>query len=300
MFFSKEDKTLLYTKDDTFFKYGDETILFDKVVDLYESSVANYTNAAYEKRELYVSVILDISQKKELRADSVDMDGFIVLNNLYEALLNYRTKNLVAEFAREGKLAFKTSNDEMKFVFEDEKLKVIFNKSKRSNSKDFFVDEIIQISNYYSISGEGENEKIPFDLISYKALFRAMSAESVGFSFAQHTKGEALFLKYFKVVFVIFGLNGMGELWFETSLFSHTEPIETLSLVAGMILSLALFVFAPLYWVADKLNAKKLKYEDAQLRGEDVNTKEFNTDYSNLILFVLVAGLGAFIYGSYF
>lgn len=116
--------------------------------------------------------------------------------------------------------------------------------------------KIIQISNYFRVEGEGETEDIVTNIVSDKLLFKRLAHSTVDFSYADNTKNEAIFLKYFKIVFVIFGVNGMGELWFKTSLLSHIEPIGTLSLIAGMLLSLWIFLF-PMYWWVAKINAKK-------------------------------------------
>ena len=227
------------------------------------------------------------------------MQGFILLSNLYEELVKFRAKQISAAFKEEKRVVFQTLNSELELLFEKRLLRVVYSKEKRSNSKDFEVKEITEISNYLTLKGESEDESIVSFMISDSTLFRALANSLIGLKMAEHTKGEAIFLKYFKILFLIFAINGMGELWFKTSFFRHTEPIETLSLIAGMLLSIGI-ITAPMYWVVDKVNAKKIKKEAAAFRGEEMSGQEYNPNYSNFLLFALVVGLGIFIYKSYF
>ena len=291
MFFSKKDETLAFTKDNHFFLFGKEKIAFEDVESLYERGVANYTNSVYEKKDLYLTLVLKDKRRVELKADTKDMEAFILLNTLHSELSSYRTKQDIK--------LFQTLNDELKLVFENDKFRVLFSKSKRPNSTDFVVEQVSEISNYFLLEGEGFDERIVASTLSDSSLFTLLSGARLALPYSPYTQKELTFLKYFKIIFFIFALNGIGELWFKTSFFSNTEPIETLSLMAGMALSLGI-ITAPMYWLVDKLNVKKIRREEAQLRGKDVSGREFNIDFSNLLLFLLVGGLALFIYKSYF
>jgi len=291
MFFSKKDETLAFTKDNHFFLFGKEKIAFEDVESLYERGVANYTNSVYEKKDLYLTLVLKDKRRVELKADTKDMEAFILLNTLHSELSSYR--------AKEDIKLFQTLNDELKLVFENDKFRVLFSKSKRPNSTDFMVEQVSEISNYFLLEGEGFDERIVASTLSDSSLFTLLSGARLALPYSSYTQKELTFLKYFKIIFFIFALNGIGELWFKISFFSNTEPIETLSLMAGMALSLGI-ITAPMYWLVDKLNVKKIRREEAQLRGKDVSGREFNIDFSNLLLFLLVGGLALFIYKSYF
>jgi len=299
MFFSKKDTTLAFTQGEDFFHYAGEKVAFNTVMSLYDRGVANFTNSVYEKRDLYITLIFNDDERLELKADTQDMQAFILLSNLYEELVNFRAKKITTAFKEEKKMIFRTLNSELRLVFEKETLRVVYSKAKRRHSKDFEVKEITQISHYFSLKGESEDESVVSWMISDTTLFRVLANTLVGVRVAEHTKGEEIFLKYFKILFVIFGINGMSELWLKTSFFSHTQMIEIPSLIAGMLLSLWIFL-SPMHWLVSKLNSKRMRREAAELRGEDVGGREYRTDYSNLLLFVLVIGLGIFIYKSYF
>ena len=102
--------------------------------------------------------------------------------------------------------------------------------------------------------------------------------------------------KYFMVLFIPFGLNGFSQLWFQTSFFHHTEPIRTLSLIAGMLLSLWI-ITAPLKMLIAKLNERKLQRESDFLAGKKSSVKEF--DFNNLMLALLVSLLIFMIWKIY-
>jgi len=292
MFFSKKDETLAFTKGDNFFSFGKEKIVFEDVESLYERGVANYTNSVYEKKDLYLTLVLKDERRVELKADTKDMEAFILLNTLHSELSSYRAKQDIKQFH--------TLNDELKLVLKDDnKFRVLFSKSKRPNSTDFVVEQVSEISNYFLLEGEGFDERIVASTLSDSSLFTLLSGARLALPYSPYTQKELTFLKYFKIIFFIFALNGIGELWFKTSFFSNTEPIETLSLIAGMALSLGI-ITSPMYWLVDKLNVKKIRREEAQLRGEDTSGNTFQIDFSNLLLFLLVGGLALFIYKSYF
>ena len=89
-------------------------------------------------------------------------------------------------------------------------------------------------------------------------------------------------------IVILFGINGLSEILFKTSFLKHTEPFESISLLAGLMLGIWIIV-TPMYFLVDKLNGRKFQREDNLIAGEPSSVKDF--DFSNLLLVLLVLGL---------
>lgn len=119
----------------------ERAISFEEVVNIYDYGVDNYTNSVYEKSDLYVTIVLQTDETVELVSNSSKMDEFIVLNDFYEALSDYRAKKLTAEYVKTDKLSIGVKTEAMEFVFENSKLHLVFSKSKRPNATNFEVEK---------------------------------------------------------------------------------------------------------------------------------------------------------------
>jgi hypothetical protein len=295
--FFKKDK-FTYTPQDDFFTFNDEKIDFEDINAIYSRDIEHSLNSVYEKRELVVTLQLQNVQELQLQADTNELEQYKILSELQEAVIAYRYKKLHLKYLQEGKLLFLTKQDEYSLLFEDKKLFVKYNKAKRVNSVDFEVKSIKQEGFMLKLKGEGEEEITNSWFISDFDLFSKLATESVEFItpfefMIKRRLFEAKFYRYFMLIFIPFGLNGIGELFFKTSLFCHTQPIATLSLIAGMLLAIGLLTM-PMYIVVDKLNARKKELQGAALAGRKANVKEF--DLSNLLIVVLVVGLGILLW----
>ena len=295
-FFKKERFT--YTPQDDFFTYNDDKIHFEDINAIYSKDIEHSLNSVYEKRELIVTLQLQNAQELQLQADTNELEKYKMLSELQEAVLSYRYKKLHFKYLQEGKLLFPTKQDEYSLLFKDKKLYVKYNRSKRVNSVDFEVKSIKQDGFMLELKGEGENEITNSWFICDFDLFSKLATESVEFitpfeSMIKRRVFELKLYRYFMLIFIPFGLNGIGELFFKTSLFKHTQPISTLSLIAGMLLTIGLITM-PMYIVVDKLNARKKELQSAALAGRKANVREF--DFTNVLIVVLVVGLGMMLW----
>jgi len=143
------------------------------------------------------------------------------------------------------------------------------------------------------------------DLEKYKQLTKLTNAiimftgKSIDFNaIEENIKQLELKLKlwkYFLIIVIPFGINGLSEIWFNTSLFRHTEPIHTLSLISGMLLGIWIIV-TPFGYVAEIINERKLQREEDFLAGRESSVKDININFENIIIVALVAGLIYLIY----
>ena len=251
--FFKQDK-FTYTPQDDFFTYNDENISFEDINAIYSRNIEHSLNSVYEKRELIVTLQLQNTQELQLQTDTNELEKYKMLSELQEAILSYRYKKLHLKYLQEG------------FMLE--------------------------------LKGESEEEITNSWFVSDFDLFSKLATESVEFitpfeSMVKKRVFEAKLYRYLMLIFIPFGLNGIGELFFKTSLFRHTEPIATLSLIAGMLLAIGLLTM-PMYIIVDKLNARKKELQSAALAGRKANVKEF--DFSNLLIVILVVGLGMLLW----
>ena len=290
-FFKKDKYT--YTPQDDFFTYNDEKISFEDINAIYSRDIEHSLNSVYEKRELIVTLQLQNTQELQLQADTNELEKYKMLSELQEVVLSYRYKKLHLKYLQEGELLFPTKQDEYSLLFEEKKLYVKYNRAKRVNSVDFEVKSIKQDRFVLELKGESEEEITNTWFVSDFDLFSKLAAESVEFitpfkSMVKRRVFELKLYRYFMLIFIPFGVNGIGELFFKTSLFRHTEPIATLSLIAGMLLAIGLMTM-PIYILVDKLNARKKELQSAALAGQKANVREF--DLSNALLIVLAVGL---------
>jgi hypothetical protein len=241
---------------------------------------------------------LQNAQELQLQADTNELEKYKMLSELQEAVLSYRYKKLHLKYLQEGKLLFSTKQDEYSLLFEDKKLFVKYNRAKRVNSVDFEVKSIKQEGFMLELKGESEEEITNSWFVSDFDLFSKLATESIEFitpfeSMIKRRIFEAKLYRYLMLIFIPFGLNGIGELFFKTSFFKHTQPIATLSLIAGMLLAIGLLTM-PMYIIVDKLNARKKELQSAALAGRKANVREF--DMSNLLIVVLIVGLGILLW----
>jgi len=296
----KKNKFLFHQKD-TFFILNNEKINFSDIDAIYSKDIEHSLNRVYEKRELIVSLQLKNLIEVELQADTKELEKYKILSELQEAIVIYRNKKLEIEFFQNGKILFHTKQDEYILLLENKKLFVQYNRTKRVNSIDFEVETMRQDGVELELKGEGEKELTNTWFISDHALFIKLASEFVAFvtpfeSMQKRAILEAKLYKYFMVFFIPFGINGIGELFFQISLFRHTEPIATLSLISGMLLAIALITM-PMYIVVDKLNARKKEIQNASLVGRKARVQEF--DFSYLLLIVLVVGVCLLLWKKY-
>jgi len=98
---------------------------------------------------------------------------------------------------------------------------------------------------------------------------------------------------YLWLLLLPFALNGMSEMFFDTSIFKDNSIISGISMLSGMMLSIWI-VTAPMYWFVHKINMRKLQREDDFVQGRESSVKDI--DFTNFILLLLMSGLIYLIY----
>ena len=299
--FLKKD-SFTYKSEDTFFLLNDEKVEFQTINAIYSKDIEHSTNNVYQRRELIVTLQLDDTKELQLQADTDDLEKYKSLSYLQEAIIAYRYKKLHLKYLQEDRVSFSLKQDEFSLVFEDKKLFVKYNKVKRPRSIDFAVKTMKQDGFVLEFKGKGEEEVTNTWFISDLDLFLKLAPESVEYITPFETMHKRMLFnaklyKYFMVFFIPFGLNGLSELFFDTSLLSHTEPFKSISFIAGLFLWVTI-ILTPFYIFVDKMNARKQQRERDTLAGRKSSVKDF--DFSNLLLVVLVVGLGLFIYKNFF
>ncbi len=116
-----------------------------------------------------------------------------------------------------------------------------------------------------------------------------------GIFYSIFPKKESKYLYYFKVLFVLFGINGLSEIWFNTSLLRDVDFFAVISGISGILLGV-MIVTTPMVFLANKLNIRKFQREDDFLAGRESSVKDI--DFTNLILMILVSMLAYLIYGQ--
>ena len=129
-----------------------------------------------------------------------------------------------------------------------------------------------------------EQFKLLTELLEDVNKFKNIQSVAIPLKVEKDSKIE----NYLWGIVILFGINGLSETLFQTSLLKHTEPFETISLFAGLMLGIWIVV-TPLYFLVDKFNGQKLQREDDFIAGEPSSVKDFN--FSNLLLVLLVFGL---------
>ncbi len=269
MFFKKEN--IEYKLKNDFFTYGDKVINFSDINAIYTQGTTHFTNSVYEKTNLDTTLVIQDSQNIKLTANSRDMQKYKTLSDLSESIEASRYKRLQVEYLKNSHLVFSVISGEFELVFEDGKLFVKYVKSKRPNSVEFEVKSIKHLQNSLLLKGLVENENISLGSISDKTLFILLAGKTVEYIMPSENstiKREATLWKYFYIITTVFGINGLAEIWFKTSLFRHTEPIATLSLIAGILLGVVI-ITSPMYWLVHKLNVRKVQKESDFLAGRE-------------------------------
>jgi len=98
---------------------------------------------------------------------------------------------------------------------------------------------------------------------------------------------------YLWVIAILFGINGLSEMFFHLSFLSHTQPFEAISLLLGMMLGIWI-VTSPIYFLIYKRNERKVEQENDFLAGKASSVRDI--DFTNIILVGLV---GVLIYMLY-
>ncbi len=114
-----------------------------------------------------------------------------------------------------------------------------------------------------------------------------------GIPYALLSKKESKYSYYFKILYILFGLNGLSEMWFNTSLLKHVEFFAVISGISGIFLGVML-VTTPMIFLVNKLNMRKFQREDDFLEGRESSAKDI--DFTNLLIVILVAILAYLIY----
>ena len=117
-----------------------------------------------------------------------------------------------------------------------------------------------------------------------------------GIPYSIFPKKESKYLYYFKVLFVLFGINGLSEIWFKTSILRDVEFFAVISGISGILLGV-MIVTTPMIFLVNKLNMRKFQREDDFLAGRESSVKDI--DFSNFLLVALVAVLAYLLYNSY-
>lgn len=120
------------------------------------------------------------------------------------------------------------------------------------------------------------------DIKKYKGI------ASAGIPYPLPSKKESKYWLYIKILFVLFGINGLSEIWFNTSLLRHVDFFAVISGISAILLSV-MIVTTPIIFLANKLNMRKFQREDDFLAGRESRVKDI--DFSNLLLVGLVGTL---------
>ena len=128
------------------------------------------------------------------------------------------------------------------------------------------------------------------DIQKYKDIAPA------GIPYPPSSKKESNLWLYFKVLFVLCGINGLSEIWFNTSLLRHIDFFVVISGISGILLGV-IIITTPMVFLANMINMRKFQREDDFLAGRESSVKEI--DFTNVFLVVLVAVLGYLIYSTY-
>lgn len=141
---------------------------------------------------------------------------------------------------------------------------------------------------------ELERYKLLSELVDNMQKYKGIAP--AGIPYLPSSKKESKFWLYFKVLFVLFGINGLSEIWFDTSLLRHIDFFAVISGISGILLGV-MIITTPMVFLAHKLNMRKFQREDDFLAGRESSVKEI--DFTNVFLVVLVAVLGYLIYITY-
>jgi len=108
-------------------------------------------------------------------------------------------------------------------------------------------------------------------------------------------KKESKYLYYFWIPFILFGLNGLSEIWFGSSLLSNVQFFAVISAISGILLGV-IIITTPMIFFANKLNMRKFQREEDFLAGRESSVKDI--EYSNFLVVILVALLVYLVYGE--
>jgi len=280
---------LEFNKGEDRFACDGVEIAFKDVEAIYSRGTEYITNSVYEKRERTVTLVLQDAKEVVCTADTNTLEKYKSLSELYEAVTAYRYKRLHLTYLQEDTLSFHTKQEEYSLLFKGKKLFVKYDRARRVNSTDFEVEMIRQDGLTLELEGEGEKEVTNVWFISDIELFTQLASEQVEFTtryemLQKKMLFEARLYRYFMIFFIPFGINGIGEIFFKSSLFRHTEPIATLSLIAGMLLAIVI-VTMPMYMLVDKYNARKRTMQRDILAGKRSTLKKL--DFSDALFALL-------------
>lgn len=125
------------------------------------------------------------------------------------------------------------------------------------------------------------------DIQKYKGIAPA------GIPYLPSSKERSKFWLYFKVLFVLLGINGLSEIWFDTSFLRYIDFFAVISGISGILLGV-MIITTPMVFLANMINMRKLQREDDFLAGRESSVKEI--DLTNVLIVILVIGLVYLIY----
>jgi hypothetical protein len=300
MFSIFKKDTFSYKNQEQFFTYNDEKIAFEDINAIFQKDIQHSTNGVYEKQELELT--LDIKEKQILlKADTDDLDKYKELSELQGAIVEFRTQKLRNTYKQKDTIMFDLKNGEYKLLIEGKKLFVKFNKTKRPSSEDFEVKTMKQDGAMLELRGESKEEVSSLWFISDRDLFLKLASECVEYITPFDTMMKKMLLqakikKYALMLFIPFGLNGLSEYFFDTSLLRHSEPFHILSGIAGLFLWVVI-ITTPFYYFTNWVNGRKQQMQSDLLAGREPSVKPI--DFSNFLLVALVVGLCVLVYEVY-
>jgi hypothetical protein len=229
------------------------------------------------------------------------LDKYKELSELQGAIVEFRTQKLRNTYKQKDTIMFDLKNGEYKLLIEGKKLFVKFNKTKRPSSVDFEVKTMKQDGAMLELRGESEEEVSSLWFISDRDLFLKLASECVEYITPFDTMMKKMLLqakikKYALMLFIPFGLNGLSEYFFDTSLLRHSEPFHILSGIAGLFLWVVI-ITTPFYYFTNWVNGRKQQMQSDLLAGREPSVKPI--DFSNFLLVALVVGLCVLVYEVY-
>jgi len=136
-----------------------------------------------------------------------------------------------------------------------------------------------------------ERYKLLSKLVDEIQIYKGIASQEL--SSAMPLKKESKYLYYFWIPFILFGLNGLSEIWFSNSLLSDVKFFAVISGISAILLGV-IIITTPMIFFANKLNMRKFQREEDFLSGRESSVKDI--EYSNFLLVILVVALAYIIY----
>jgi hypothetical protein len=230
-----------------FFKYDEQSIMFEDIAAYYHQETKHFTNGIYEGTNLRLTLKL----KNRVKPYTIEINGnqeqkYKAIITLSQAIASYRTKKILEAIESQIPVVFESLNG----------LKIEYRNNEFLLS-DTPVKAVLEKNILYFECKDGKKEKIYADTISDIAcLMQLLSTKNY---FRNNTrqieqKNRRLYI-VFMIFLVLFGLNGFFELCCMKFLF--VDVISTLSMI---LLGVVVFT-APMYLLVARANAKKTEKE---------------------------------------